>query len=522
MIPRSLIALLIASAISASAQTQSRLSSDIIDTYTEMIAARPSEAGLYLSRATEYFSQGLLSPALTDLNDALRLAGKGDKELKFEILMQRAAVLERQRDYEGALSDIEAASEIFPDYSSLLLTRARILTSLSRYPEAREYYNRYKRLNPRSAEAIFGLAKVSGLEGDSDKALAYMNEGIDAAPRSGLSYLSASEIHTLLGRDDEAVADCIKAIACGDESSGIALQKLVDLSNENYSLVMTGLDRAITKSPTSGELYYLRATIAQDHDHHRNALTDFNRIDGVGPFAGGALGESMAESMLALAMPEDALSQLERVPAHLHGTSWHTLRAKILLSLGRREESLSESSAVLNSDPENIDAAETKVRALIALDRKEEALAEASAAILTDPVSRPVLYFLGASLANGARRERMIEEASELPFDPADPASLKGFAMLAAGQTDPALVWASSVGRFDTVGDGTAHFTAACLYAQADKPDEALAALEKALGAGFDNLYLIRSDNTHLISIAPLRSDLRFQTLLSKFKLEAQ
>ncbi len=520
MFPRTVLTLLLASAISVSAQVPSRLSSDIIDTYTGMIASHPSDGSLYLSRATEYVSQGLLSPALSDLNDALRLAPKGDKELRFGILMQRADVLEKQRDYEAALDDIEAASALFPDYSALFLNRARLLTGLARYPEARDYYSRYKRLDPRSNEAIFGLAKVSALEGDSDKAIAYMNEGIQAAPRSGLSYLSASEIHTLLDRNDEAVADCIKAISCGDESAAAALQKLVDMSNESYPTVIAGLDRAITNSPTSGELYYLRGSIAQDHDHHRNALADFNRIDGIGPFAGGALAESIAESKLALAMPEEALAQLDRTPSQLHGTSWHTLRSRILLLLGKKEESLDESEAAKLTDNENIEAAAAKIRALIALGRTDDALAEVSSAILIDPVSYPELYFLGASTTSGARKERMIEEVAELPYDPADPASLKGFALLASDRVDQALVWASALGRFDTVGDGKAHFTAACLYAQAGKPDKAIEALEKALAAGFDNLYLIRIDTTPGISLDPIRQDQRFGSLLTKYNLQ--
>ena len=72
-----LISFAVAAALSVAAQDKSRLSTDIIDTYTEMIAASPSNCDLYLSRATEYASQGLLSAALIDLNDAMRLAPKG-------------------------------------------------------------------------------------------------------------------------------------------------------------------------------------------------------------------------------------------------------------------------------------------------------------------------------------------------------------------------------------------------------------------------------------------------------------
>lgn len=502
MTPRLLLlATAAASALFLSAQSQSFLSNDIIDTYSEMIAQRPDDSGLYLSRATEYLSQGLVSLALPDLNDALRLADKNDKELRFEILYQRSSVFEKQRDYEGALADILAASNLMPDVPDLILSKARIYTGLGKYPEARENYNRYRRLNPRSTEALFGLARVCALEGDSDKALAYMKEGVDVAPRAGQSYLSAAEIHTLLGRNDEAVADFIRAIACGDESASSALQSLVDRSNEDYPLVMAGLDRAISDSPTSGELYYMRATIAQDHDHHRHALADFQRIDGIGPFAGGALGESIAESLFALMETDEALNQLERVPPTLRGSSWHTLRSRILLFKGKAEEAVNEAVAALIVDPENIAASEAKARSLIAAGRKDDARAEIAGSIIDNPAGNPTLYFLGASLADGQRRESLIEEASLLPFDPADPSSLRGFALLAEGLEDQAFVWAASIDRFDTVRDGRAQFIAACLYSQAGKTEEAKKMLEKAEAAGFDNRYLIDKDSTPMISL---------------------
>lgn len=76
-----------------------------------------------------------------------------------------------------------------------------------------------------------------------------MNEGIEAAPRSGNSYLAAAEIHLILRRKEEAVTDYLKALACGDDASAAALQKLVDMSAEGFPDVMTGLDKAISASP---------------------------------------------------------------------------------------------------------------------------------------------------------------------------------------------------------------------------------------------------------------------------------
>lgn len=510
-------ALAIASAPLMAAQEQSRLSDDIIATYTSMIAANPGSSELYLSRATEYASRGLLAPALSDLNDALRLAHAGDKELRYELLTRRAAILESQLNYTEALADLDSASALVPDAPPLLLSRARILAALGRYDEARDCYNSFRRRDPRSPEAIFGLARVYAAQGDTDRSLAMMNEGIEADPRAGSSYVAAAAIQSALGRDDDAVAYLVSAIGCGDDGAATALQRLVDMSYDSYPLVMRGLDAAINRQPSAGELYYIRGTIAQDHDHHRSALADLTIIDGSGPFAGGVLGETVAQSLLALGDTDAAIGALGKVPAGARGASWHTLMSTALLRSGMPDKALESAATALGADPSHIPALEAKARALMELGRGPEAAAEISGALMADAASYPVLYYLGASLASGKRRDALIEEAALLPYGPTDPASLTGFALMALGKTDEATVWASSVSRFATASDGVADFTAAALYANAGMPDEALRYLEKALKTGYDNRHLLLHDTTPGISLAPLRGDSRFNTLIETY-----
>lgn len=508
-----IVSVFIAASLSVSAQQQSRLSTDIIDTYTSMIASKPDNCDLYLSRAMEYLSQGLTSPALSDLNDALRLCPKGDKDLRFEILSQRASVYEMQMDYAAALVDLEAASALKPDVPSLTISRARVLTGLGRYKEARDEYNRYRRVNPRDASTLFGLAKVSALDGDTDAAIAYANDGVEIDPRSGSSYLSLADLYNLLGRTDEAITACIRAIGCNDNASGVALQKLVDMSRQSYPGVMGGLDKAINDNPTAGILYYIRAAIAQDHEHHARALADYDIIDGSGPFAGGTLATSIAESLLALDLNNEALQALRKAPAGIHDTGWHTLRAIALHRLGRNEDALTEIDTALSLDADNVDAMEQRARILIDLNRQAEAAAQLAAAIMTDPAKYPLLYLLRSTVVAEAQRENLIEGAADLVFDPDNPASMRGFALLALGKTDEAIVWANNLVRLSTVGDGTAMFTAACLLAQANRHDEALSRLEEAIAAGYDNRHAVLSDTTPLVSLAPLRSHERFAAI---------
>lgn len=500
-----IIAAAISAAPSVAAQDFNPVSDDIIATYTEMIARKPSSYDLYLSRATEYLSRGLVAPALSDLNDALRLAPSGEKGVRFEILSRRADILERQMDYEAALADIDVAADLYPDIPSNILAKGRILTAMGRYTEATDAFNRLRRISPRDAQAFFGLAKAAALAGDSDAALRYANEGVELAPRSGSSFIARAEIYKLLGRRDEAINQYITAINCGDEGAGRAMQILADLSYEGYPEVMAAFDKAISDNPTSATLYYLRATMAQAHEHHASALADFGMIDGAGPFANGALGSQLAESLLALDRPDEALKALEGLPQHARNAQSETLRARVLHTLGQYEDAVEAAHNASELDGQSYEPLIALARALMALGRNDEASAALASAIMLEAATIPEAYIMQASLASPARREMLLEQVLDLPFDPADPASLRGFALLALDRKDEAIIWANSLMRLDTAHDGIAPYTAACLFAQAGMKDESLAALAKAREAGYDNILLIERDDAPLISLAPAR-----------------
>ncbi|MCM1028494.1 MAG: tetratricopeptide repeat protein [Pseudoflavonifractor sp.] len=493
-LPTSLLIMALASMhLPLVAQDFNPVSDDIIATYTELIAKKPSSYDLYLSRATEYLSQGLTAPALSDLNEALRLVPKGEKEARFEILSQRASLYEMQMDYEAALADLVAAGEIIPGVPSVLMAKGRVLSELERYPEAMEAFNRVRRANPHDADAIFGLANAAALNGDSDMALKYAAEGVALDPGSSSSYITQAKIYEALGRDDEVIAQYIAAIGCNDKGAAEAMQALANLSYKGYHKMMTALEKAITDNPTSGTLRYLRATISQAHCHHASALADFNMINGAGPFADGSLGMFIAESEIALGHYDEALKALDALPSYMVNSEAATLRARALYLMGHNDEAIAAAQRAVD-DNQNPDAFFALGCALITAGHNEEASAAFASAIMLEPSNRPEAYFLRAPLVSEAQRRVLMEQALDLPFDPADPASLRGFALLASDRKEEALIWANSMMRFDAARDGVTHFMAACLLAHAQEPEKAREALSMAIRLGYDEGLTVADD----------------------------
>lgn len=503
---------LLLSAAAVSGQSRTTISSDIIDTYSEMIAANPKSADLYLSRAGEYQTIGRYSQALDDLSTALGLVKNSDKGVKYAILCRRATIRSITGDRDGAIEDLNDAIVLYPEQPSSIATRADLLLKNGDYAGARADYNRIRRMMPRDQQAIFGLAKVEALSGDSDKAMAYANDAVDLYPRKGISYSGRADILKALNRHEDAIDQYIQAIFCDDSSSGDAIQHLVDLSYDDYKAVEDGFSRAILDKPTAGILYYLRGTIAASHNHHLTALEDMEHIDGSGPFAGGALNTAMAESLFALGMYDNALKVLEETPDNRHNASYFLTRANVNQVLGRLDDALTDASSALAIAPSSADAMVAKSRILMAMGRNDDASKLLGEAILTDS-TKPLFYMLRGAVSGN---NHFYEQALELPYEPDDPNSLRGFSLLKTGKQEQADAWMSSVMRLATDSDGSASYIAACYYAQRGDTEQAFKFMERALERGYSNAYNWISDTTPDINVAPLRTKPRFAEILER------
>lgn len=480
------------------AQTQADFSDDIIATYTDMIAAKPQSADLYVSRATEYISRGLLMPAAEDLRTALTLCNKSDKPLRFEILVRLADIEERRFDYASALSRLNEAVELYPEVPSVINSRAKLETTMGNYDAARADYMRLRKINPRNITPFFGLAKIAALQNDSETAHSYINQAYGLLPNASSTYIGHGEVLEILGRKNEAIAQYINALATGDAESGNALHKLESLSQENFPEVKEAFDKAIQKAPTAGMLYYFRGALSQAHNRHSEAIRDFDHINNSGPFAGGALNETIAESLIALNRPAEAKELLGTTSPRFRDAVWHNTMSQAMLDLNMADSAMVEADKALRLSPDMADAMISRSRALISLGDKPGALAAISEAILTNP-NIPEAYFIKASLM--ANPESTLRELLELDCSPTDPSSLRGFALLALKQEDQADGWIGGITLHGNDSDGSASYIAACYYAQRGDKDKSSKYLERAKAAGYDNPRSITTDTTPYISL---------------------
>lgn len=112
------------------------------------------------------------------------LGGRSDSELKPQRVdyLNEALALERQGDYDAALTSYRLALREKPDDAQILQNMAIAYTRLNRHEEAVRCYRRALEIEPNLAGAQYGLAFLLLRRGERDGALALLEQFLATPP----------------------------------------------------------------------------------------------------------------------------------------------------------------------------------------------------------------------------------------------------------------------------------------------------------------------------------------------------
>jgi tetratricopeptide (TPR) repeat protein len=129
------------------------------------------------------------------------------------------------------------------------IRRAQELAQAGNRREARDLYQRVARMNPRTAEAIDGLAYGDLTAGDVERAVERWRESIALNPTSAYAYVGIGEAYLKLGRVDDAITSLERATALAPgQPSGFSLlaQAYAAKGEAEKAEMMRGRAEAIT------------------------------------------------------------------------------------------------------------------------------------------------------------------------------------------------------------------------------------------------------------------------------------
>lgn len=498
----------------------------VMDSYAEMLEQNPKDYLVYYRRANEYYNHNSYSRALSDVDEALKYAPAKEKDIRFQCYSLRASILERINHVAEAIADLDKAIEISPESYTAVYQRANLELEDGRIDAARADFQKLSRLNSRSQEALFGLARIAVMEKNSGQAIKYADDAVALYPASADSYLRRAAIYQLLGDNSRSVDDYIRALAMsGNSSIRVPLQRLVDMSYTDYNAVMTGLSAAIANSPRDGIYYYIRAEIAQSHFHYPAAVSDYNYILVNRLLETAGVYRSIAECYYALGAYEPALINVDKaIGSSADNAASYVVKSDIKRAMGEYRMAQDDAERALDRTPGSAAAYVAEALAQLRQGLTTEASANMGRAVVAAN-NDPYINLLRAWVLRDythqadAAREYYEKVVGLTTYPDADVRSLKGFALLNLGRTEEADAWIESVlaDAATTSLDGEVEYIATCYYAARGDESRAFVCMAQSLDKGYSNYHNWTAADEAGITVAPLRSNPRFQALLTRY-----
>ena len=151
------------------------------------------------------------------------------------------------------------------------------LTQQGDYDAAIAKYSQGIRENPRDSVAYFFRAQAYAYKGDSDNALADINQAIALYP-DGLSYNNRGTLYYAKGLTDQALADYDEALKLGFSNSTIYLNRGMALKDKaRYTEALRDFNKALEMDPTAKIIFAYQGDSLFALGQYQKAAQDYEQ-----------------------------------------------------------------------------------------------------------------------------------------------------------------------------------------------------------------------------------------------------
>ena len=520
-----ILSLVAAFAVTAVAQNsdvvvRDKLTSAVMKVYDDHLAQNPNDYNTLFARAHQHYYNGNYTAALADVNQALLLTPKTDKELRFDEYILRARISDARTDYASELADLRMAQEIQPKSLPCTDMIAKANLKSGNLDAAEKAFKTILRAEPMNYDAMYGMAKVELQRGNSKAAIDYVNKAAELFRAEPQVYVNRADIYARQGNMDAAVTNLLDGMTVGD--GGNAAQALFDLSDTNYDGVMNALalkaDQT-SNSIESGICRFLRANIAMDHTCYAQALRDLQTIKRGHLYNSPTVDYNMGKCSLELGRFDEAITHLDNAIA-IEGTHPEYFVTKAIAQYYAGDggnfddamETLKQCSAMA---PQFVPMLLAKASLLSAQGKDQEALGYLNSAVANEPdnaealMARGLLFKKMDNLKLAVNDYNIVSRLSDDVYD------LKGFGLSELGRDNDAFKWLHKITSATTAG-GEGFYYAALLMAQRGDSFKAMEYLQKALENGYGSLFNLKYNDLSPLNFKSLSNESGFPLLLEK------
>jgi tetratricopeptide (TPR) repeat protein len=263
---------------------------------------------VYFFRGVTYLFNGDFDPALSDLNQAIKL-----QPMLPEAYVDRSLIYIAQADYSHSLSDLNQALRLEPNSAVASNNRGMVYLQIKNYDQAivdftqalsklRASTDSSKTIPPNTRQlgsinfdrdvpvVNFAFSEFSDYmvyinrgtaylsKGDADRALTDFTEAIKVRPSYPFAYINRAAVYFKKGDYDQAIADLSQVIKLQPDFALAYMKRGVGYYFKgNTDRALVDLNQAIKLQPNSGVFYTTRGEVYAERGDHDQAIADFNQ-----------------------------------------------------------------------------------------------------------------------------------------------------------------------------------------------------------------------------------------------------
>lgn len=494
------------SLVSGFSQQINPMTEAVLRNYNEILAENPRDYITLYDRASQYFDMGEYIRALSDIDMALDCTPSQDKDYLIAEYTLKSDILTSQKNYQGAIDAINQALALNSTSQAALYKLGNLYLISNNPAEALKAFQSLQRESPRSQEAFYGMAKANAMLGNTDQAVSLIQEIESLGKQSFLTYCRIGDLYADMGKTPEATNNYIIAYTMA-ENSQRPIESLKFLAKKDPEGVMQSLEGIIQQNSDNIYLNYAKAIIAFDmglYSQAEKACLDLaSNLEEESP----AVYRMLAVSQLAQDKIDDAKKSIAKAELIAPDNAGVLLdKAEIYLS-DNPGAAYDAAQKALQTVPDDESLLMAAAKAAMLSGKYQEALTLLNNVVLGNPSNVEGLLLRGylntEYLKDGKAGVADYTRAGNVKSDNLSDQVMAAIGKSKAGKSlDSEGIVNEAIQRAG--GDKDALYMIAVYYAQTGKLEKAKEYADRAMSAGYGNLYNLRTNNQPLINLGPI------------------
>jgi len=498
----------VAFSLTAAAQQINPITQAMLDGYEQLLSINPKDYFTLYERASQYYRLSRYDLALNDIKKSIAYTPAKEKDQLVSAYSLATDIYIQLKDYSHALEMVNSGLKLAPTNYPLLYMKGNVCLYLDDLVGAQQQFQAMTRVQSRSQEAIFGLAKVAVLQHNYSLADEYISQAEKLDPANYVTYCRMGDLHLEMDRPQQAAADYISAY-CLNSSSERPMSAMINLARRDYDAVANAVDYALTQANNPITLNFLKGNIALNAGKYAEAYEAYRHLMEVGaidPSTATTLSPTMARICLGMGDLQEADKYANIALSVSAGEQNNYLKALIEEANGNIPSAIIYARNAMQANLSERNVCETASLMLANAD-SAAALAVVNDALLIHPSSRQLALMRAIIAGKIAAAPPVRHDAQRACAGDADgdyDTMLKALAQQLSGLSlDAQSTIAPILAKADK--DAGAAYLAALFYANIDESAKASHYKAKAQDLGYEDAYTLQYSVNPLVSLRDVK-----------------